>query len=78
MASADIAAWLREQGLERYEAAFRAHDIDADTLPELSEPDLEKLGVSLGHRKKLLAAIARLDGSPSSGPPIAGGPDGSG
>ena len=60
MASADIAAWLREQGLERYEAAFRAHDIDADTLPELSEPDLETLGVSRGHRKMLRMAIAEL------------------
>src|ERR687897_3350527 len=60
MAAPDIAAWLRELGLELYEPAFRANDIDADVLPELSEADLEKLGVSLGHRKRLLKAIADL------------------
>ena len=60
MAATDIAAWLRALGLERYEQAFRASDVDADILPELSEADLEKLGVSLGHRKKLLKAIADL------------------
>ena len=60
MAATDIAAWLRALGLERYEQAFRASDIDADVLTELSEADLEKLGVSLGHRKKLLKAIAEL------------------
>jgi len=58
MASADIGAWLRELGLERYEEAFRANDIDVDVLQELSEADLERLGVSLGHRKRLLRAIA--------------------
>jgi SAM domain (Sterile alpha motif) len=48
MASADIGAWLRELGLERYEQAFRTNDIDV--LPELSEAHLERLGLSLGHR----------------------------
>jgi hypothetical protein len=53
----DIAAWLRNLGLERYEQAFRANDVEVD----LSEADLEKLGVaSLGHRKILLRAIEAL------------------
>ena len=68
MAATDIAAWLRALGLERYEQAFRASDIDADVLPELSEADLEKLGVSLGHRKKLLKAIADLRVDKASAP----------
>jgi class 3 adenylate cyclase/predicted ATPase len=55
----EIAAWLHGLGLEQYEAAFRDNAIDADVLRDLTEVDLEKLGVtSLGHRKKLLRAIA--------------------
>jgi class 3 adenylate cyclase/tetratricopeptide (TPR) repeat protein len=60
MATSDLAAWLRSLGLERYEEAFCANDVDANVLPELSDADLEKLGVSLGHRRKLLKAIADL------------------
>ena len=55
----DVAAWLRELGLERYEPVFREHEIDWDVLPELTDADLEKLGLPLGPRKKLLRAIAR-------------------
>src|SRR6516164_5032763 len=56
----DVGGWLRSLGLGQYEALFRASDIDADILPELAEVDLEKLGVSLGHRKRLLRAISGL------------------
>jgi SAM domain (Sterile alpha motif)/Adenylate and Guanylate cyclase catalytic domain len=56
----DIAAWLRELGLERYEPAFRENEIDWEVLPELTEGDLEKLGLPLGPRKKLLKALAGL------------------
>jgi class 3 adenylate cyclase len=57
----DIGAWLRELGLECYETAFRSNDIDVDLLSDLTEADLEKLGVaSLGHRKILLRAIEAL------------------
>ena len=57
----DIAAWLSELGLQRYAEAFRDHDIDARILHSLSADDLRELGVSsLGHRKKLLDAIAQL------------------
>jgi class 3 adenylate cyclase/predicted ATPase len=61
----DIAAWLRGLGLEQYEPAFRENDVDADLLPELTADDLTGLGVtSIGHRRKLLAAIAALREKP--------------
>ena len=56
----DVGGWLRSLGLGQYEALFRASEIDADILPELTEVDLEKLGVPLGHRKRLLRAISGL------------------
>jgi SAM domain (Sterile alpha motif) len=56
----DIEKWLRGLGLQKYVAAFRDNAIDAEVLPELTEADLEKLGVVLGHRKRLLKAIATL------------------
>src|SRR5215213_9873985 len=65
----DIAAWLRSLGLERHEEAFRANEIDWEVLPELGEADLEKLGLPLGPRKKLLKAIAGL--SDGTGPAAA-------
>jgi class 3 adenylate cyclase/predicted ATPase len=68
----DIAAWLRGLGLERYEAAFRDNDIDAEVLPELTADDLIGLGVtSIGHRRKLLAAIAALGAAVSVAPVLA-------
>jgi class 3 adenylate cyclase len=66
----DIAAWLRGLGLERFEEAFRADEIDAEVLPALTEADLEKLGIPLGPRKKLLRAIAALGSVPPSAPPL--------
>ena len=57
----DIGDWLRCLGLERYEQAFRDNDVDAEILVELTEEDLIGLGVSsIGHRRKLLAAITAL------------------
>jgi class 3 adenylate cyclase/predicted ATPase len=57
----DIAAWLRSLGLERYAPAFEANDIDSELLPKLTADDLIGLGVtSIGHRRKLLEAIAAL------------------
>ena len=57
----DIAAWLHDLGLQQYEQAFRENAIDAAVLPELTADDLRDIGVSLvGHRRKLLAAIAAL------------------
>jgi class 3 adenylate cyclase/predicted ATPase len=56
----DVGVWLRNLGLGQYEATFRENEIDTDVLTELTEIDLEKLGVPLGHRKRLLKAIAGL------------------
>jgi hypothetical protein len=55
-----------ELGLEKYEAVFRDNEIEVDVLPELTEPDLEKLGLPLGPRKRLLKAIATLGVEPKS------------
>ena len=56
----DISAWLHELGLERYEQAFRDNEVDFEVLPELTEADLEGLGLPLGPRRKLLKAIRVL------------------
>jgi class 3 adenylate cyclase/ABC-type transport system involved in cytochrome c biogenesis ATPase subunit len=56
----DIELWLKGIGLEKYAEVFARHDIDLDVAPSLSEQDLEKLGLSLGHRRKFLAAVAKL------------------
>jgi class 3 adenylate cyclase len=57
----DIVVWLRSLGLGKYEAIFRENDIDETVLPNLTAEDLKELGVaSLGHRRKLLDAIAAL------------------
>jgi hypothetical protein len=61
--SVDVADWLRGLGLEQYMPAFTANDIDAEVLPELTADDLIGLGItSIGHRRKLLAAIVALRG----------------
>ena len=75
----DVGDWLRNLGLPQYKAVFRENAIDSDVLPELSEGDLEKLGLPLGHRKRLLKAISALgsrnaaivsaDSPASPGPP---------
>ena len=66
----DIGGWLRSLGLEQYEVAFHANAVDADVLRDLTDQDLKKLGVPLGHRRKLLRAIAALDDAlaPASAP----------
>jgi class 3 adenylate cyclase/predicted ATPase len=57
----DIAAWLHGLGLQQYEPAFRQNDVDAEVLPKLTAEDLISIGVtSVGHRRKLLAAMAAL------------------
>jgi hypothetical protein len=70
----NIAAWLHGLGLQQYEQAFRDNAIDAAVLPELTADDLKELGVSLvGHRRKLLGAIAALRPGVDDEPePVAG------
>ncbi|MCO6434889.1 ATP-binding protein [Nitrosomonas nitrosa] len=55
-----ISAWLDNLGLSIYRESFQHNAITWDVLPELNEGDLEAMGVLLGHRKKLLRAIAQL------------------
>jgi class 3 adenylate cyclase len=50
--------WLDALGLGEHAAAFAEHAIDGEVLPHLSEVDLETIGIPLGHRKKIIAAIA--------------------
>jgi hypothetical protein len=82
----DVADWLRQLGLEQYEPAFRENDIDAQVLPRLTAEDLISIGVtSVGHRRRLLDAIAALatkapsapvNGSPLPDPPPRAGGEG--
>ena len=64
--SLDVADWLRGLGLGQYAEAFAANDLDSEVLSELTADDLTGLGIaSIGHRRKLLAAIAALrNGAP--------------
>ena len=56
----DLAEWLGRHGLGQYAQTFAENNIEYSVLPDLTEDDLEKLGVSLGHRKILLRAIDAL------------------
>jgi class 3 adenylate cyclase/predicted ATPase len=56
-----IADWLDTLGLGQYAQRFAENDIDPTVLRDVTDSDLEKIGVSLGHRKKMLRAIAELD-----------------
>ena len=56
--------WLEAQDLGQYAGVFADNDIDFELLPEITDLDLQSLGISLGHRKKLLKAIATLTEAP--------------
>jgi len=60
MARPTLAEWLGRHGLGQYAQRFAENNIDYSVLPDLTEDDLEKLGVLLGHRKKLLRAIGAV------------------
>jgi class 3 adenylate cyclase len=70
----DVVVWLRSLGLEQYEAVFRENAIDGSVLPDLTDQDLEKLGVLLGHRRKLLRALASLETTAKAAPGAVGAP----
>jgi len=71
----DVVVWLRSLGLGQYEAAFRENEINERVLPSLTAEDLQVLGVkALGHRRKLLDAIAALRGQVDGGPTTTLGP----
>jgi class 3 adenylate cyclase/tetratricopeptide (TPR) repeat protein len=58
----DVGEWLRNLGLEQYEQAFAEHAIGLDVLSEVTEDDLEKLGMLLGDRKRFIRAVKALSG----------------
>jgi hypothetical protein len=62
MQGLDIGAWLEGVGLGQYRALFSEQAIDRDVLPDLTDDDLARLGVPLGHRKKLFKAIEYFSG----------------
>jgi class 3 adenylate cyclase len=67
-----IADWLERLGLGQYAQRFAENDIDFEVLSDLTDQDLEKIGVaSVGHRRKLLRAIANLKGAEKSTPAVA-------
>ena len=66
-----IADWLEKLGMSEYAQRFVDNAIDLSVLPDLTDQDLEKLGVLLGHRRKMLRAIAALGGAPVAEPTTA-------
>jgi predicted ATPase/class 3 adenylate cyclase len=60
-----MTAWLQQLGLERYASLFAENDIDLEVLKILTDQDLQDLGVSFGHRKKLLKAVSEKDSQPA-------------
>ena len=66
-----IADWLKALGMSEYAERFAENRIDLSVLPDLTDQDLEKLGVLLGDRRKMLRAIAKLEGVENSGPVVA-------
>jgi class 3 adenylate cyclase/predicted ATPase len=68
----DVVVWLRSLGLGKYEAAFRENEIDETVLRSLTHETLKELGVAaVGHRLKLLDAIAALRADGGAGEPSA-------
>jgi class 3 adenylate cyclase len=67
-----VAEWLEKLGLGQYAQRFAENDISFSVLPDLTDQDLREIGVSLGHRRQLLRAIAELGKAvDASGPPTA-------
>ena len=55
-----IGDWLAKLGMSEYARRFAENRVDLSVLPDLTDQDLEKLGVLLGDRRKILRAIADL------------------
>jgi hypothetical protein len=71
----DIAEWLASIGLDEYAQRFAENRIDTSVLRDLTDQDLEKIGIPLGHRKKMLRAIAELGGAVLTTPQAVTGPN---
>jgi class 3 adenylate cyclase len=71
-----VADWLEKLGMFEYAERFAENDIDFPLLPELTDQDLEKIGIaSLGHRRKILKALAALHSVPTGPAPAASVPE---
>ena len=66
-----VTDWLEKLGMSEYAQRFAENDIDTSVLRDLTDQDLKELGVSLGHRRKMLRAIAELEGGVAASPPPA-------
>ena len=72
-----IADWLQKLGMSEYAERFAENGIDLSVLPDLTDQDLKDIGVLLGHRRKLLRAIAELNNAATtaaSAPPLVSAP----
>jgi hypothetical protein len=65
----EISEWLEKLGMSEYAERFAKNRIDLSVLSDLTDQDLEKLGVVLGDRRKMLRAIANLDNAPPAAAP---------
>jgi hypothetical protein len=66
-----IVDWLERLGLVQYAQRFAENDISFSVLPDLTDQDLKEIGVSLGHRRQLLRAIAELTSREKDAPKAA-------
>jgi hypothetical protein len=65
-ATEQIAGWLEKLGMSEYAQRFAENDIDLSVLPDLTDQDLRELGLSMGHRRRLLRAISELNNTSAS------------
>ena len=65
-----IVDWLKNLGMSEYAQRFAENRIDFSVLPDLTDQDLEKLGVLLGDRRKILRAIVNLEAAEKSAPAL--------
>src|SRR5262244_2979572 len=68
----EIADWLEKLGMSEYTQSFTEHRIDVSVLRHLTDQDLKDIGIPLGHRRKILAAIGELTGTAPAIPKFAG------
>jgi class 3 adenylate cyclase len=70
-ATKEISDWLEKLSMSEYAQRFAENRIDFSVLPDLTDQDLEKLGLLLGDRRKMLRAIAKLEGAEKNAPAVA-------
>ena len=63
-----IADWLEKLGMPEYAQRFAENGVEIEALPHLTDQDLKDIGVLLGHRRVMLAAIGKLTGAAPATP----------